>query len=86
MKGITHPPIEIMREEASSLAEGTVKWFNEKRGYGFIEQDEGGDLFVHYSSIAMPGFKRLVDGDRVRFEVEETGRGLQAVNVTRIER
>jgi CspA family cold shock protein len=86
MKGITHPPIEIMREEASSLAEGTVKWFNEKRGYGFIEQDEGGDLFVHYSSIALPGFKRLVDGDRVRFEVEETGRGLQAVNVTRIER
>ena len=85
MKGIT-PPNEILREEVADLPEGTVKWFNEKRGYGFIEQDEGGDLFVHYSSITMPGFKRLVDGDRVRFEIEETGRGPQAVNVTRIER
>ena len=85
MKGIT-PPNEILREEVADLPEGTVKWFNEKRGYGFIEQDEGGDLFVHYSSITMPGFKRLVDGDRVRFEIEETGRGPQAVNVKRIER
>jgi CspA family cold shock protein len=68
------------------LAEGTVKWFNEKRGCGFIEQDEGGDLFVHYSSIAMPGVKLLVDGERVSFEIEGTGRGPQAVNVTRIGR
>ena len=67
------------------MPEGTVKWFNEKRGYGFIEQDEGGDLFVHYSSITMPGFKRLADDDRVRFEVEETTRSPQAVNVKRIE-
>ena len=68
------------------MAEGTVKWFNEKKGYGFIEQDDGGDLFVHYSSIAMPGFKRLVDGDRVSFEVEKTARGPHAITVTRIER
>jgi CspA family cold shock protein len=68
------------------VAEGTVKWFNEKRGYGFIEQDERGDLFVHYSTIAMPGIKFLDDGDRVRFEAEETGRGPQAINVARIER
>ena len=81
-----YAPNEVLREEVADLPEGTVKWFNEKRGYGFIEQDEGGDLFVHYSSIAMPGFKRLVDGDRVSFEVEETTRGPQAVNVTRIER
>jgi CspA family cold shock protein len=79
-------PTEILREEVTNLAEGTVKWFNEKKGYGFIEQDEGGDLFVHYSSIAMPGFKRLVDGERVRFDLEDTGRGPQAINVTRIER
>lgn len=68
------------------MAEGTVKWFNEKRGYGFIKQDDGGDVFVHYSSITMPGFKRLVDGDRVSFEVEETKRGPQAINVKSIER
>ena len=68
------------------MAEGTVKWFNEKKGYGFIEQDDGGDLFVHYSSIAMPGFKRLVDGDRVSFEAEETTRGPHAITVMMIER
>jgi CspA family cold shock protein len=66
------------------LEEGTVKWFNEKKGYGFIKQDEGADLFVHYSSIAMPGFKHLVDGDRVSFTVEETERGPQAINVRTI--
>jgi len=63
------------------MAEGTVKWFSEKKGFGFISQDEGGDVFVHHSSIDMPGFKTLAEGDRVSFEVEEGNKGPQAKNV-----
>ena len=63
------------------MAEGIVKWFNDKKGYGFIEQEQGGDIFVHYSSINMPGFKTLAEGDHVRFEIEEGNRGLAARNV-----
>jgi len=63
------------------LAKGFVKWYSEKKGYGFIEQDDGGDVFVHYSSIDMPGFKTLSEGDRVSFEVEQTERGPQAKHV-----
>lgn len=66
------------------MAEGTVKWFNEKKGYGFIQQKDGRDLFVHFSSIDMPGFKTLSEGDRVIFEVEETDRGPQAKNVRKL--
>jgi CspA family cold shock protein len=57
------------------MANGIVKWFNNKKGFGFIEREEGGDIFVHYSAITMPGFKTLNEGDRVTFEVEETDRG-----------
>jgi len=67
-----------------ALAEGIVKWFNAKKGYGFIKQEEGQDLFVHYSSIDMSGYKSLVEGDRVSFEVEETDRGPQARNVKKL--
>jgi CspA family cold shock protein len=63
------------------LAEGIVKWFSEKKGYGFIEQDDGRDVFVHYSSINAPGFKTLADGQRVSFDVEENERGPVAKNV-----
>jgi len=66
------------------LAEGIVKWFNDKKGYGFIKQEDGRDLFVHYSSIDMPGFKTLAEGDRVTFEIEETDRGPQAKNVRKL--
>ena len=66
------------------MAEGTVKWFSEKKGYGFIEQDNGPDIFVHYSSIEAPGFKTLADGERVSFEVEESDRGPKAKNVNKI--
>ncbi|MBW1982097.1 MAG: cold-shock protein [Deltaproteobacteria bacterium] len=66
------------------MAEGTVKWFNSQKGYGFIEREEGQDLFVHYSYINMPGFKTLNEGDRVSFDVEDGERGPVAKNVTKI--
>jgi CspA family cold shock protein len=70
--------------EVRNMAEGTVKWFSDRKGYGFIEQDDGGDLFVHHSSINMPGFKTLQEGDRVNFEVGEGTKGPAAQNVTKI--
>lgn len=63
------------------MASGIVKWFNEKKGYGFIEKDDGGDVFVHHSDIIGVGFKSLADGDRVTFDVEQGDRGLKATNV-----
>ncbi len=63
------------------MAQGTVKWFNEKKGFGFIQQDGGGDLFVHYSAIKSAGFKSLQEGQRVQFEVETTDRGPKAKDV-----
>lgn len=63
------------------MADGVVKWFNERKGYGFIAQKEGPDVFVHYSGINGDGFKSLQEGDRVTFEVEEGGKGPAAVNV-----
>ena len=64
--------------------EGTIKWFNEKKGYGFIQQDNGQDIFVHYSSIEGDGFKTLSEGQRVKFEIEEGAKGPKAINVTKI--
>ena len=67
------------------MAEGTVKWFNPEKGYGFISQNDGEDLFVHFSEIKMSGFKTLNEGDAVTFEVTEGHNGkLQASNVERI--
>jgi CspA family cold shock protein len=63
------------------VPEGKVKWFNEKKGFGFIEQDGGKDLFVHYSAITSEGFKTLSEGQRVSFEVEDTPKGPKAKNV-----
>ena len=65
-------------------AEGTIKWFNEKKGFGFIQQDNGQDIFVHYSSIAGDGFKTLAEGQRVKFDIEEGEKGPKAINVTKI--
>ena len=65
------------------MAEGIVKWFSEKKGYGFIEQTDGPDIFVHYSSINTTGFKTLAEGERVNFDLEESDRGLVAKNVTK---
>jgi len=66
------------------LAEGTVKWFNDSKGFGFIEQDGGEDVFVHFSAIAGDdGFKSLAEGDSVEFEVQQGPKGLQAANVVK---
>ncbi|MEJ2638919.1 MAG: cold shock domain-containing protein [Desulfosarcinaceae bacterium] len=65
------------------MATGTVKWFNDRKGYGFINEESGRDIFVHFSSIDMPGFKTLTEGEEVSFEVEESDRGPEAKNVVR---
>jgi len=64
------------------VAKGRVKWFNEKKGYGFISGDDGTDVFVHFSSIKKDGFKTLYEGDEVEFEVSQGPKGLQATDVT----
>jgi cold shock protein len=64
------------------MAQGEVKWFNDKKGFGFIQQDEGGDLFVHYTAVIGTGFRSLQQGQRVQFEIENTDKGPKAKNVT----
>lgn len=66
------------------MQQGTVKWFNAEKGYGFITQDDGGDVFVHYSGIEGAGYRSLDEGERVSFEVTEGNRGPQAINVTKL--
>ncbi len=66
------------------MNEGTIKWFNSKKGFGFIEQESGDDVFVHFSAIEMSGFKTLEEGERVEFEVEENQKGLSAKKVIRV--
>ena len=65
------------------MAKGTIKWFDERKGYGFIAQEDGKDVFLHFSSITMAGFKTLAEGDEVTFDVEENERGLVAKNVNK---
>lgn len=77
-------PNNIFFKEVRVLAKGIVKWFSDKKGFGFIEQEEGGDVFVHHSAILMDGFKTLAEGDRVTFDVEKGSRGPAAKNVVKI--
>ncbi|KKM09850.1 cold-shock protein [Clostridiales bacterium PH28_bin88] len=63
---------------------GRVKWFNQEKGYGFIEREDGGDVFVHYSAIQEQGFKSLAEGQQVEFDIVEGPRGPQAANVVKV--
>jgi CspA family cold shock protein len=67
------------------VAQGKVKWFNDAKGFGFVQQDGGPDVFVHYTAIAAEGFRSLAEGDRVEFEVKQGPKGLQAANVRKIQ-
>ncbi|MGD8521351.1 MAG: cold shock domain-containing protein [Desulfobacterales bacterium] len=64
------------------MADGTVKWFNDRKGYGFIEQEDGPDVFVHHSGINSTGFRSVNEGDKVTFDIEQGPKGPCAVNVT----
>jgi len=66
------------------MAEGTVKWFNESKGFGFITSDDGNDVFAHFSAIKAEGFKTLAEGDRVSFDVVDGDKGPKATNIVKI--
>jgi CspA family cold shock protein len=72
------------RREEAAMATGKVKWFNNSKGYGFIEKEGGGDVFVHYSAIQGDGFKTLNEGQNVEFEIAQGEKGPQAINVTKV--
>jgi CspA family cold shock protein len=74
-------PSKVVRKEYFAMSEGTVRWFNPRRGYGFISTADGRDIFVHYSGIASQGFKTLHEGDQVTFDVVEGQKGTRAENV-----
>jgi CspA family cold shock protein len=74
----------VTLQEADRMAKGKVKWFNDAKGYGFIEQEGGEDVFVHFSAIQMDGFKTLAEGQQVEFEVKTGDKGLHAENVVRV--
>ena len=76
--------IDIFLLEVSTMNKGTVKWFNNQKGYGFISDEAGNDVFVHYSGLNMEGFKSLEEGQAVEFEVVNGEKGPQAVNVTKL--
>ena len=78
------PGPSLHRKEETQLAQGTVKWFSNEKGYGFIEREGGEDVFVHFSAIGMEGFKTLAEGQEVEFEIQTGAKGLHAANVQRV--
>jgi CspA family cold shock protein len=83
---VTREPfiVSVGKEEGFSMAKGKVKWFNATKGYGFISQENGGDVFVHFSAIQGDGFKTLEEGQEVEFEVTNGPKGPQAANVVKV--
>jgi len=74
-----------MKKEINTMAKGTVKWFNDQKGFGFIEQENGPDVFVHHSGINSSGFRSLAEGQSVTFDIEQGPKGPAAVNVVKFE-
>ncbi len=84
LKQIVHWEKFFERQEVRFMATGTVKWFSDQKGFGFIEQEGGSDVFVHHTAINGEGFKTLQEGETVTFDIEEGEKGLSASNVTRM--
>ena len=74
----------LLEKEIRVMAQGTVKWFNESKGFGFITAEDGTDVFVHHTSIQGGGFKTLAEGDKVSFDIEEGPKGPKAINVVKL--
>ena len=74
----------FIKKEATEMAQGTVKWFNESKGFGFITAEDGTDVFVHHTSIQGSGFKTLAEGDKVSFDIEKGEKGPKAINVVKL--
>jgi cold shock protein len=74
--------LKFLGKEDVIMINGTVKWFNDRKGFGFIEREDGADVFVHHSAINAAGFKSLKEGDRVSFDIEQGQKGPSAANVT----
>jgi CspA family cold shock protein len=87
LSNFSHYPILITEGGLSSMAgeriQGTVKWFNSSKGFGFIAHDGGKDVFVHFSAISMDGYRTLAEGERVEFSIEDSPKGPQATNVVK---
>ncbi len=77
-------PSLFVQQGGTQLAQGTVKWFSNEKGYGFIEREQGEDVFVHFTAITSEGYKSLTEGQRVEFDVVQGDKGLQAANVQAI--
>ncbi len=84
IQGKIIPRVYFIWKEVDEMTKGTVKWFNESKGFGFIAAEDGTEVFIHYSAIQGDGFKTLVEGDSVSFDVENGQKGPKAINVVKL--